>query len=113
MSFPEGARHWFPSNDVPADKATSDIFITVDEKQRAVSNGRLVEVKEDKAGNVRTFHWAREKPHSTYLFVIAAGPYEILDEPDSDILLHYWVYPKDVGNARRSSLELRRCSDSS
>ena len=102
MSFPEGARHWFPSNDVPADKATSDIFITVDEKQRAVSNGRLVEVKEDKAGKVRTFHWAQEKPHSTYLFVIAAGPYEILDEADSDIPLQYWVYPKDVGNARRS-----------
>ena len=28
-SFPEGARHWFPSNDHPADKATSSIITTV------------------------------------------------------------------------------------
>ena len=28
-SFPEGARHWFPSNDHPADKATSKIVTTV------------------------------------------------------------------------------------
>jgi aminopeptidase N len=102
MSFPEGARHWFPSNDVPADKATSDIFITVDEKQSVLSNGRLVDIKEDRERRLRTFHWAQEKPHSTYLFMIAVGSYKVLDEPDSDIPLHYWVYPKDVGNAPRS-----------
>lgn len=102
MSFPEGARHWFPSNDVPGDKATSDIFITVDEDQKAVSNGRLVEVKENKARHERTFHWAQEKPHSTYLFVIVVGPYATLEGRYAKLPLKYWVYPKDVKDAPRS-----------
>ena len=102
MSFPEGARHWFPSNDAPADKATSDIYITVDDKESAVSNGRLVDVKEDKDQHTRTFHWAQEKPHATYLFVIAVGPYHVLEDAAKKVPLHYWVYPKDVPDASRS-----------
>src|ERR1700754_123465 len=42
LSFPEGARHWFPCNDQPADKATSDLFISVRSDYNALSNGRLV-----------------------------------------------------------------------
>ena len=40
-SFPEGARHWFPSNDHPADKATSKIITTVRSDWKVLSNGVL------------------------------------------------------------------------
>ena len=42
-SFPEGARHWFPSNDHPADKATSTIITTVRSDWKVLSNGMLKE----------------------------------------------------------------------
>ena len=42
-SFPTGARHWFPSNDHPADKATSRIAATVRSDWKVLANGLLTE----------------------------------------------------------------------
>ncbi len=91
LTFPEGARHWFPSNDHPEDKATAEVIVTVRSEWQALSNGRLV--SETPSGRWRTFHWAQEKPHSTYLFVLAAGPYVRVSDPGGGLPVGYWVYP--------------------
>jgi len=101
LSFPEGARHWFPCYDHPNDKASSELIATVDAKYHLVSNGVLKDVSEDAKRKTRTFHWVQEKPHSTYLFVLVAGPYVQVIDPGGKLPVSYWVYPKDAADARR------------
>ena len=102
LSFPTGARHWYPCFDHPSDKATSEVLATVRSDWRVLSNGRLVETRDDPAAKARTFHWRQDQPHSTYLFVLVAGPYEVLSDVYGTVPLGYWVYPKDAPDAPRS-----------
>ena len=46
LSFPEGARHWYPSVDHPADRATFELLATVREDWKVLSNGRLIGISE-------------------------------------------------------------------
>lgn len=101
LSFPEGARHWFPSYDHPNDRATQETIVTVRADYEVLSNGRLGGVSEP-AGGKRTWHWSQELPHPTYLFVLVAGPYVVLEDSAGELPLHYWVYEKDVDDAMRS-----------
>ena len=101
LSFPEGARHWMPSYDHPNDRASHETLLTVRPEYRALSNGRLVFVKEEENG-LMTWHWHQELPHPTYLYVAVAGPYVILEDSLRQIPVNYWVYPKDVDDAMRS-----------
>ncbi len=100
LSFPEGARHWFPANDHPADKAGSEIIATVREGDTAIANGKLVSTTKTPAGT--RFHWVQDQPHSTYLFVLAAGPYVKVTDPGGTLPVNFWVYPKDQAGALRA-----------
>jgi aminopeptidase N len=95
-SFPRGARNWFPCYDEPNDKATMDIIATVRSDYELLSNGRLVAVMENKSEKTRTFYWAQEQPHSTYLSVIMAAPYTVIRDSLGSLPVNYWVYPNDV-----------------
>lgn len=101
LSFPEGARHWFPSYDHPNDRATQETLVTVRDSFRVLSNGRLV-ARTPNGDGTTTWHWSLERPHPTYLAVVVAGPYEVLDDSLGPLPLHYWVYPDDVADAPRS-----------
>lgn len=106
LSFPEGARHWFPCFDHPSDKATSEVIATVREDYQVISNGKLVSVTANRGRHEKTFHWAQEQPHSTYLFVLVAGPYLKIEDPGSPPI-SFWVYPKDAADAPRSFRKTR------
>lgn len=101
-SWPEGARHWFPSNDHPADKATSKIVTTVRSDWKVLSNGALIDVKPTDSGDSLTYTWQLDLPNSTYLYVMVAGPFEVIQDYYKDIPMSYWVYPKDKKNAHLS-----------
>ena len=114
-SFPEGARHWFPSNDHPADKATSSIITTVRSDWKVLSNGVLNEkttnwkrlqngmrIRTEGSGDSTTYRWDLDLPNSTYLYVMVAGPFEVVQDYHGDISMSYWVYPQDKENAHRS-----------
>jgi aminopeptidase N len=102
LSFPEGARHWFPCFDHPRDKATSEVIATVRSEYNVISNGELVGVSEDRERGQKTFHWHEKRPHPTYLYVMMAGPYVKLDDSYGSLPLGYWVYPKAKDDAMRS-----------
>ena len=102
LSFPEGARHWFPCQDHPNDKATHEIIATVAASYQVIANGVLRSVTENRAKREKTFHWAQTQPHSTYLFVLVAGPYVQVKDTKGELPISYWVYPKDDDDARRS-----------
>ncbi|TLZ49583.1 MAG: hypothetical protein E6K18_07815 [Methanobacteriota archaeon] len=83
----EDNKFWFPCYEAPNDKMTSEVLITVPRGWRAVSNGRLVAVTD----GGRTFHWRQDVPHSNYLIALAAGEFDLVEEPWNGIQLQYYV----------------------
>jgi aminopeptidase N len=100
QSFARGARHWFPCYDQPNDKATQEVIATVRSDYNLLSNGRLVEVTEDKSRGTKSFHWSQELPHATYLSTLIAGPYEVIKDSLGSLPINYWVYKKDVKDVK-------------
>lgn len=94
-------RYWFPANDQPDDKATSEVIATVRNNYVLLSNGRLNEVSHDAQKGTTTFHWIQSKPHSPYLIMIAAGEYEIIEESYRHIPLQYYVYKELSAQGKR------------
>ena len=101
-SWPEDAHHWFPCYDYPNDKVTSEVIATVRGDYKVLSNGRLVEVVQDKSAGTSTWHWSQEEPHPSYCIMLAAGPFEVIKDSFGSLPVDYWVYPKDVADAPRS-----------
>jgi aminopeptidase N len=100
VSWPDNARHWFPCYDHPHDKATQEMIITVPRPLKVLSNGRLTAVTEDQTGGTTTYHWNQDLPHSTYLAMLAVGPFEVVEDALEELPINAWVYPKDVEDAR-------------
>lgn len=65
-------RYWFPSYDSPNDFRTSDIRVTVEKPFTVVSNGKLMETK-DNGDNTRTFYWKMDQPYANYLSSIVVS----------------------------------------
>jgi len=68
-------RYWFPSYDSPNDFRTTELRATVEKPFFVVSNGKLMETKENTDGT-RTFYWKMDQPYSNYLtsIVVANSP---------------------------------------
>ncbi|MGV1046924.1 MAG: M1 family metallopeptidase [Solirubrobacterales bacterium] len=78
---PVGTAAWLPCNNVPADKASFEISISVPKALKAVSNGRLHAV--GVRGRRKTFTWVESEPMSTYLAVVDIGRGKLVrSEPD-------------------------------
>ncbi len=97
---PSMARYWFACVDEPADKATADIYITVDKNKIAVSNGELVEEIEEPEDK-KTYHWKESHPVSTYLLSIAISDYIVFKDSLYDWIYHY-IHPEYIENAKVS-----------
>ena len=75
---PQFAQRFFPCNDQPDDKATTEIVAVVDGRYQVLSNGIKVEDEAFAEGglNLRRVHWKQEQPHSTYLVTLAVGQWD-------------------------------------
>lgn len=94
--------YWFPCYDYPNDKATSDMFVTVEDKYQVISNGQLVGVQPDPAKKMKTWHWKMDKPFSSYLASVIVGQFaEIKDQFKTKPVISY-VYPDQVEDGRIS-----------
>jgi aminopeptidase N len=99
-SWPDEARNWIPLYDYPNDKVTHELIVTVPEDNRVLSNGRLVGVTENEADGTATWHWSQEEKHSTYLMMLAVGPYAVIENSLGSLPINYWVYADAVEDAR-------------
>lgn len=88
----ETASKWFPTIDAPNQKSTQEIFITVDEGLRTLSNGKLVYSKSN-PDNTRTDYWKMDKPHAPYLFMLAVGDFAIVQDEWNGKEVSYYVEP--------------------
>ncbi len=98
----EENRYWFPSYDYPNDRATSEVVVTVPQKYTVISNGVLVETKEEKAKSTKTFHWKEDIAHSNYLTSLVVGEFILTREKMEDIELQYYVPKGREEDSKRS-----------
>ncbi len=83
---------WFPTVDAPNEKTTQEIFITVEERFKTLSNGLLLESK-DNGDGTRTDYWKMDVPHAPYLVMMAIGEFAEVKDQWGDIPLSYMVEP--------------------
>ncbi|MBI4547369.1 MAG: M1 family metallopeptidase [Ignavibacteriae bacterium] len=103
ISEPNFARMWWPCKDVPSDKATAAMTITVPESLTAVSNGALKDVQ--RHGGTATYYWETTYPIATYLISVVAASYrefsEFYEGPGGKRMkISYFVFPEDEDAAK-------------
>lgn len=89
----ESSSCWFPTIDSPNERCTQEIFITVDKKYTTLSNGILVNSK-DNGNGTRTDHWKMSLPHAPYLFMMAIGEFSVVKDKWRNIEVNYYVEPE-------------------
>ena len=93
--------YWFPCFDHPNDFATSELIATVEKPFTVISNGKLVEQRDNPDGT-RTFHWVMDQPHATYLTSIIVGEYVPIEMNYDGIPVISYVYPNEVEQGKVS-----------
>ena len=100
MSEPQDARKWFPCRDVPWDKTTAEIVVTVPVGVEVASVGLLQSRQKNPQTGTETFFWKTDLPIATYLICITMSDQYahwsdwIISEGDS-IELPYYVFRED------------------
>ncbi len=100
VNEPVGAMTWYPSNNVPTDKATFDISVDIPstlqgDPMAAASNGVLLSKELSPDETRTTWNWRQTQQMATYLSMVSIGKYDIYE---SDIVLssgrsiHEWSF---------------------
>ena len=103
LDEPIGAREWFPCYDIPSDKATVKMHITVADDMIVASNGDLIDVTSH-PDHTKTYTWEENYPLSTYLISIAATNYEtfsdVYNSGSETMEVLYYAYPEHLTQAQ-------------
>lgn len=95
----ESNSFWMPTVDKPNERCTQEMYLTVEDKYKTLSNGVLVSSKKNGDGT-RTDYWKMDKPHAPYLFMMAIGEYAVVKDKWRGIDVDYYVEPKFEQHAR-------------
>lgn len=95
----ESNSFWMPTVDKPNERCTQEMYITVEDKYKTLSNGLLLSSKKN-ADGTRTDYWKMDKPHAPYLFMMAIGEYAVVKDKWRGIDVDYYVEPKFEPYAR-------------
>ncbi|MFP4082703.1 MAG: M1 family metallopeptidase [Candidatus Aminicenantes bacterium] len=103
LDEPMLARQWFPCYDLPSDKVTAEMRISVPATMIAASNGSLADIISNLDGTV-TYVWREKYPMATYLISVAATNYKIFSDIYSsgsqDMEVFFFAYPEHLSAAR-------------
>ncbi len=91
----EASSCWFPTIDTPNEKTSQEIYITVEDKYKTISNGTLMSSTANSDGT-RTDYWKQEKPHAPYLFAMAIGEFVETKDNWNGLEVNYYM-EKDYG----------------
>jgi len=86
----EASSGWFPTIDIPNERGTQKMRITVLDKFKTLSNGLLVEQIIEVDGK-RTDVWVMDQPHPSYLFMMSVGEFEVTRDQWNEIPIAYWM----------------------
>ncbi|MEM1327455.1 MAG: M1 family metallopeptidase [Bacteroidota bacterium] len=81
---------WFPTIDKPNERTTQEIYITVQDKYKTLSNGLLMS-STDNGDGTRTDYWKMDQPHAPYLFMLTVGEFAVVKDRWNEIPLEYYV----------------------
>ena len=84
---------WFPTIDSPNERCTQEMFITVADRFKTLSNGSLIYSRSNDDGT-RTDYWKMVEPHAPYLFMMAIGEFSVVKDKWRSTPLEYWVEPE-------------------
>ena len=96
---------WFPCFDHPNDFATTETIATVEKPLMVISNGKLLETKNNPDGT-RTFHWKMDEPHASYLASIVVGEYAAVEGSYAGVPVITYVYPNEVEEGKVTAARL-------
>ncbi len=109
---PVETRYWFPCKDVPWDKATVELHVTVPVGVEVASIGLLEGREIDQDGLWETFHWRTDYPVASYLVCVTMSSeyarwsdWYITPEGDS-IELSYYVFTRDSAIAKEDFIHM-------
>ena len=88
----ESNSFWFPTVDKPNERCTQEMYITVENNYKTLSNGILVSSKNNTDGT-RTDYWKNDMPHAPYLFMMAVGEFAIVKDKWRNKDVSYYVEP--------------------
>ncbi len=89
----EASSCWFPTIESMNQKTTEEVFVTLDKNLVSLSNGLLLDTKDNEDGT-KTDHWKQDKPHSPYLFFLDIGDYYISKDKWRDKEVNTYTFPK-------------------
>lgn len=96
---PHTSSYWFPTIDTPMQRLTQEVYVTVPDHLKTLSNGTLVyTVLND--DDTRTDYWRMELPHAPYLFMLAVGDFAEVEDDWNEIPITYYVPPRYAAYAK-------------
>ncbi len=107
---PTTNRYWIPCLDQPNQRQTTELVVTVAAGNEVLSNGKLVERKENDDKTV-TFHWLQDKPHPSYLVTLVVGPFDVVREEWNKLPVLYYVPKGRKDDVQRSFGRTREMLD--
>ncbi|GCE25954.1 aminopeptidase [Dictyobacter alpinus] len=81
--------HWLPCHDDLNDQATTEIIVTVPAQFITISNGNLLDVKDN--GATKTHHWRHDVPHAAYLISLVVGDFAVIEDSYNGKPVNYYV----------------------
>lgn len=94
------ARYWFPCFDYPDLKQTTSATIVVPKGFFALSNGALVERRDEKDRTI--FRYRQDIAHATYLVTFVVGPFVEVQQRAVNIPIFYYVLQNREDEGERS-----------
>lgn len=98
-NWPERARDWLPTVDMPGDKSAVDFVVNAPAGWQVVANGRLLDTVAVDDGRMQ-WTWRERRPIPTYTMVVAAGPlvqsiHRAAGGLDGETPISVWTWPQD------------------
>lgn len=87
----EDARWWFPCIDHPADRATSEVRVTMPSHWTSVAAGERIDQRVE--GARRSEHWRMTSSHPAYLVTLVAGEFAVRERSFEGLPLLFLAEP--------------------
>lgn len=102
-NWPNRAHFWFPTPDVPGDKATVSFHVQAPLGQQVIANGSLEKIDTLPYGHA-VWHYALNTPVPVYTMVVGVGRLARIPRPEAAcsvrcVPLAVWAYPEDSAYA--------------